>query len=429
MPTMSNPVLQTLDPKEIRAQLRRILASSEFAASPRMQDFLRLAVSEALAGRPDRLKEYVIGIEVFRRPSSFDPGIDPIVRVEARRLRAKLERFYSAEGRQDPLLIELPKGGYAPHFRARTASDWTAETPGSANRIAVLPFQALSATAEAQQFCDGLSWELTHRLTRIEGLTVVASASVKRIREGSPLDAAAAGSELGAATVLTGSVRESAGRIRVIAQMLAVATGVYLWSETYDRKLEDVFSIQDAIAHAIVSRLRLQLGSDEPPATPCRSAYNPEAYQLYLRGRARWNTRSEEGLRASLDLFQRAAELDPGFALAYAGIADAYALIADFAIEPPVTAMPSAKRAATRALELDGSLAEAHCSLAFQRSLYEWEWDDAELHYRHALDLNPGYATAHHWYSVDLLALLGRFEEAREEIELAIQRAPAEPGV
>lgn len=399
--------------REVRAQLRRILASAEFASSPRMKDFLQLAVNETLAGKSGRLKEYVIGVEVFRRPASFDPTTDPIVRVEARRLRSKLERYYANEGRTDQLLIELPKGGYSVAFRTRTASERAgAGTAQPTNTVAVLPFQAVGGTAEARQFSEGLTWELTHRLTRIDGLSVIAPESVARV--GDLPEAAAAGVKLNAAHVLKGSVRQSADRIRIVSQLIATRSGVYVWSETYDRMLEDLLAIQDDIAAAIVARLSLELAS-----SGVRPGYNPEAYQLYIRGRARWNSRTEEGIRASIDLYREALDREPRFALAFAGIADAYTLLADYALEPIDVAMPAAKDAAGRALGIDPTLGEAHCTLAFQASLYERNWDVGELHYRMALDLNPGYATAHHWYAIDLLALLGRFAEAREELAVA----------
>ncbi len=414
-----------LAPKEIRAQLRRILASDEFASSERMQEFLRRSVGEVLAGRADGLKEYSIGVEVFRRPESFDPAIDPIVRVEARRLRSKLERYYASEGRGDPLIIELPKGGYCAAFRKRTSAEPAASAARTRNAIAVLPFQAVGNSPEAQQFSEGLTWELTHRLTRIDGLSVVAPSSVARLPEGFA-DPASVGTKLQVGTILTGSVRQAGDRIRIVAQLVSTASGVCLWSETYDRQLEDILSIQDDIAQAIVTRLRIEFATDLVPRRR-PAAYNAEAYRLYLRGRAVWTTRTEAGIRRGLELFREAAALDPNFALAYAGMADAWTLLADYALEPPTVAMPAAKSAALRAIGIDGSLAEAHASLGLQSACYEWKWEDAELHFRHSIDLNPGYAAAHHWYGGDLLAILGRFDEAMDELELACELDPLSP--
>lgn len=407
----------------IRAQLQRVLASAEFANAGRMRRFLELVVSDTLEGRAGGLKEYTIGVSVFDRPASFDPGIDPIVRVEARRLRAKLDKYYAGDGRAEPIVIELPKGRYTPRFRHRDAA--AAGAPAeSANTVAVLPFQNLNPSAEAQHFCDGLTWELIHQLTRREGLSVVAWNSVSQVRE--PVDAKSAAARLKAGTLLTGSVRQSGDRLRIIAQLIDAGTGVYLWSETYDRRLQDIFSIQDDIARAIVSRLQGRSGAAEARGAQA-SRYSVDAYQLYLRGRAHWNLRTAEGLLRSLDYFRRSTELDGNFALGYAGLADAYALLADYGLEPPSEGMPASKRAATRALEIDPSLGEAHCSLAFLSAMYEWKWAEAEEHFRHALALNPGYATAHHWLGTDLLANLGRFEEALDEIDIARQLDPLSP--
>ncbi len=407
----------------IRLQLARILASTEFVNAERMRRFLRLIVTEAIEGRSSRLKEYAIGVEVFDRPISFDPGADPIVRVEARRLRSKLEHYYESKGRQDSIVIELPKGRYAPVFRRRDegALGVAAQVP---NTIAVLPFQNLSVSPDGQFFSDGLTWELIHQLTRIEGISVVAWTSSSQVRESA--DVIAAGAKLKAGTVLTGSVRQAGDRLRIVAQLLSTSTGVYLWSETYDRRLEDIFAIQDDIAHAIVSRLEVGLGLARRPVRAATS-YNLEAYQMYLHGRAHWNQRTLSGIQRSIEYFRRANAIDPLFALPHAGLADAHALLADYGYERPADVIPTAKSAALRALELDPSLAEAHSSLGLLSALYEWKWAEAEAHFRRALQLNPGYATAHHWLSTDLLALVGRLDEGFTEIDVAHQLDPLSP--
>jgi TolB-like protein/Flp pilus assembly protein TadD len=408
-----------IDASAIRVQLQRVLASPEFANAERMRRFLQLCVSEALDGRAAHLKEYTIGISVFDRPPSFDPGMDPIVRVEARRLRAKLEKYYSGEGRGDRIVIELPKGRYAAQFRRRDEA--ARSSPQQTNTIAVLPFQNLSPSPDGRYFSDGLTWELIHQLTRIGGLSVVAWNSAEQVRE-SP-NALAAAARLKAGSVLTGSVRQSGGRLRIIAQLIDGATGVYLWSETYDRELQDIFAIEDDIARAIVSHLRARLATDSRVAKPT-SHHNLEAYQLYLNGRAHWNQRTREGLLRSVECFRRAIEIDSNFALGYAGIADAHSLMADYGLGHPCDVVPIAKQAALRALEIDPSLGEAHCSLGLLAGMYEWNWAESERHFRRALELNPGYATAHHWLATDLLGVSGRFDEALEEVDIARRLDP-----
>jgi TolB-like protein/Flp pilus assembly protein TadD len=413
------------DPGSVRAQLRRILASREFAASDRMCRFLRLAVIETLEGRSDDLKEYRLGLEVFDRPESFDPGADPIVRVEARRLRAKLAKYYGNDGRYDQVVIELPKGGYVPSFRRRELLNGEISA-SAANRIAVLPFVDLTGGTSGSSFGDGLTWELIHGLTRIESLSVVAWNSAAQLRtEGMP-DLTLIREKLHVHAVLAGSIRRSADRLRVVAQMIDTASGVYLWSETYERRVDYAADIQQEISDAIIATLRIRLGT---PKSNYRTAnvYNPEAYRLYLKGRGQWNQRTESGIREALKSFQQAVALDVQFAAAYAGIADAYALLAEYGLQQPAQVLVQAKAAARRALEIDPSLGEAHCSLGLLIALHEWKWTEAEAHFRQALDLNPGYATAHHWLGCDFLPIFGRFEEAMREIEIAVALDPLSP--
>ena len=363
-----------------------------------MTRFLRLVVARTLAGETAGLKEYSIGVEVFDRPESFDPGVDPIVRVEARRLRDKLKKYYETSGRHDELVIELPKGAYVAQVRRRTAQP----PPPEGGSIAVLPFQNLSPGSEAGYFSDGLTWELIHHLTRIPGLRVMAWNSTARLRD-EPLDLAAIGAKLKVSTILMGSARLTADRLRVVVQLIETAGGRYLWSETYDRTVSDILAIQEEISRTIATMLKVQFGPSSQ-----RTRYKIEAYRLYLRGRMHLNQRTTGGLRSSIDSFREAALVDPGFALAHAGLADAYTLLADYGIERPSEIVPQAKAAAHRALEIDSSLGEAHSSLALLTSLYDWKWEEAEAHYRRALDANPGYATTHHWLASDHLALLGR---------------------
>ena len=197
------------DARAIRLQLDRILAAREFSGAERMRRFLQLIVSETLAGRGAELKEYAIGVSVFDRLPSFDPATDPIVRVEARRLRAKLEKYYQGEGSGDSVVIELPKGRYSAHFRPREARP--AEPAPGGSVIAVLPFQNLGGSEEGRYFSDGLTWELTHHLTAVDGLTVTAWDSASRAS--SSADPMSAAAKLKATAILTGSVRTAAGRV------------------------------------------------------------------------------------------------------------------------------------------------------------------------------------------------------------------------
>jgi len=196
-----------------------------------------------------------------------------------------------------------------------------------------------------------------------------------------------------------------------------------LWGEQYNRKLTDLLGVQDEIAREITEKLRPHLNGEEKKRLGKRPTENPEAYQAYLVGRFHWNKRTEEGLKKAIEHFEQARAKDPAYALAYAGLADCYALLGDYSYLPPKEAFPKAKAAAARALELDETLAEAHTSLAFVKVQYDWDWPGAEEEYRRALALNPNYATAHQWYS-EYLTAMGRHDEALAEIRRAQELDP-----
>jgi TolB-like protein len=216
----------------VREQLRRILASPVFACSERMKRLLGFTVESVLAGKAAELKETVLGLEVYDRPASYDARIDPVVRVEARRLREKLRQYYASEGRTDPVLVELPVGAYVPRFRTRSSPH--DEPSGQDHRIAVLPLTDLSPAVENDFFSDGLTEEIIHTLTNFEGLCVVAWQSASQLKNGS-LDLREAAARLRVGSILKGSVRRAGNRVRIAVQLIDAATSQYLWSETFDR--------------------------------------------------------------------------------------------------------------------------------------------------------------------------------------------------
>ena len=380
-------------------------------------------MEQTLAGNGGQLKEQIIGVEVFDRKPDYDPRIDPIVRVEARRLRAKLKAYYTSPGRGDQIMIGLPKGAYLPFFKTRAAaaqdSPALAAVPkGSAKKsIAVLPFANLTQGTGDDYFSDGLTEELIHLLTRIPNLRVVAWTTASQLR-GRERDLAGIRQQLRVGTILRGSVRRTPDRVRVTAQLIDSESGDYLWSETYDRRLENVFAIQEEMAQAIVQALQLKLTAQSQPETP-RRAPNLACYNLCLQGRFHANKRTVEGLHKSVERFEEAILADESSAEAHAGLADAYSLLADYGLLSPTEAVPKARAAAERALELDPQSAEANVSLAFVRSLFEWKWAEAETLYRTAIAANPGYSRARHWFGVDFLSLLGRCQEALAEVRIA----------
>jgi TolB-like protein len=425
MPQSANePVLVSPDgefsEEEVRKQLNKVSASELFANSERMKRFLNIVVEYSLAGRATELKEYLIGIEVFDRNKSFDPRLDPIVRVEARRLRSKLNKYYESAGWEDELVIEFPKGTYVPVFRSRRISKKTGHQP---NSIAVLPFRNFGPEPDNDYFSDGLAEELIHLLTRVPGLQVVSWRSSAQLKSHQD-DLAHIREQLNVETILSGSVRRAGDQLRIAVQLIATSDGRYLWSDVYERKRHDIFAIEEEIARSIVNTLRRTLGLPSSQQVTRSKVSNAESHNLCLLGRYHSKRRTPEGLYKSIDCFRKAIALEQENAEAHAGLADTYCLLADYGVMYPSGCVPPAKAAAQRALEIDPMLGEAHASLAQIRSLYDWEWEDAERLYLRAIELNPGYAAAHHWFGTDHLALLGRIDDGFEQIDIACRLDP-----
>jgi TolB-like protein/Flp pilus assembly protein TadD len=393
-------------------QLARILASPTFQQGDRLKRFLSFIVLEAIAGRRNELKEYVIGVQVFGKEGTFDPRTDPIVRVQARRLRAKLVGYYREEGRADELIIELPKGGYAPVFKRRDTPVLVKRSIGAAlisrNTVAVAPFADHSADRDLEYFCRGIREEIVHRLARFPALRILASDEPR---------ATAAKTE--AAMIIGGSVRRSGERLRVTAQLIDGATGCYLWSESVDSPIADLFAVQERVADAIASKLEPEIGEGGPLRASRRPSENLAAHNLYLQGRYHLNQRTDEGLRRALDFFEKALVEDAESALAHAGMADAFGLLAHYGVIGPAEGWTKAAASAATAVMLDADSAEAHTSLAHVKSTQDWDWAGAEREFQRAISLNPRYATAHHWYAMSCLAPLGRLDEALDEMIVA----------
>jgi serine/threonine-protein kinase len=289
--------------------------------------------------------------------------------------------------------------------------------------IAVLPFINLSADKEQEYFCDGMAEEIINALSQVEDLRVVARTSAFSFR-GKEIDIREIGKKLNVQALLEGSVRKAGNRVRITAQLINVVDGYHLWSERFDRDLADVFAIQDEISLAIVDKLKVKLLGDEKEKMLKRYTQNLEAYDLYLKGRYHWNRRTPEALKKAMAHFEQVIRKDPDYALAYAGLADCYSMLAQVYVLPPKEAFPKAKALASRALQIDETLAEAHTSLAFVLSTFDWDWAGAEREFRRAIELNPNYATAHQWFAMGLLVELGRTSEAIEEIHKALELDP-----
>jgi len=288
--------------------------------------------------------------------------------------------------------------------------------------IAVMPFVDMSADGDQEYFCDGMAEEIMNALTHVEGLRVVARASAFAFK-GRNEDIREIGRKLRVSTLLEGSVRKSGSRMRVTAELVNVQDGFRLWSERYDRDVEDVFAVQDDISLAIVDKLRVRLVTDDRKRLLKKHTADIEAYNLCLKGRFFWNTRTEENLRRAIDHYERAIARDPEYALAYAGLADCYIVLPDYSSVAPKVACPKAKDAAMRALEIDPELAEAHASLALVRTTFDWDWEGAEREFERTIEINPSYATAHYWFALHLM-WMGRMDEAIERIRKARELDP-----
>ena len=298
-------------------------------------------------------------------------------------------------------------------FRSRSRA------PTGIRSLAVLPLDNLSADASQNYFADGMTDELITDLAQISALRVISRTSVmvyKGARKPLPQIAHA----LNVDAVVEGTVLRSGDQVRITAQLIDASTDKHLWSQSYEGDLRDTLALQNSVARAIADQIRISLTPQEQAALKSVKVVNPEAYEDYLKGRYFWNKRTADSLKVAQAYFNQAIEEDPKYARAYSGLADTYALLGDwqYAVMPPTQAFPKAKTAALKAMELDSTLGEAHNSLAFILDGFDWDFDSAGKEFRRAIELNPGYATVHHWYAWHL-SLLGRYDEAIAEMKKA----------
>ena len=296
-------------------------------------------------------------------------------------------------------------------------------SPTATRSIAVLPFVNASPDAENEYLSDGITDELIDALAKISGLRVSSRTSAFALK-GKSLDVRAVGALLGASVVLEGTVRKAGDRLRITAQLTSTDDGRLLWSQRYDRQLVDVFTIQDEIAGTIVSTLRATMFTDLSEHVPRRYTENIQAYGLYLKGRYAWGKRTKEGVDEAVGFFEQAITADPNYAPAYAGLADSYALDVDYRAIPVADSYARAKEYARKALALDETVPSAHASLAWTLFIYDWDWEGAEREFRRAIELNPRYASAHHWFAF-LLCSRGQHDAALLEAHTALELDPA----
>lgn len=285
--------------------------------------------------------------------------------------------------------------------------------------VAVLPLANLSGDPSQEYFADGMTEELITQLGQISALRVISRTSAMSYKNSrQPL--ADIARELNVQAVVEGSVLHVGDRVRITAQLIRVPADEHLWAHAYEGSFRDAFALQNEVSQAVATQIQATVSGSAQTALRKAKPVSSEAYEAYLKGRYFWNKRDAAGIKKAIEYFQRAITADPGYAAAYSGLADAYALAGgwEYGVLPPQEAAPRAKEAATHAVLLDPDLSEAHTSLAFALEMSAWDWGDAESEYRRALDLNPGYATAHHWYGYHLMTV-GRNDEGIAELKRA----------
>jgi serine/threonine-protein kinase len=439
---------------DVEAQLARMLASEKFSRG-RLGAFLQYVVEETLAGRKDQLKESVIGVQVFQREADYDPRLDPIVRVEARRLRQRLEQYYGDEGASDPVVIELPKGGYSPEFRSkqrqppRQAGFWTPlrialtavvagalavsgflslhrRQPGreSPATLFVAPFTNLSQEKDSEYLSEGLTEELIDVLAHVQGLQVITRGQAFQMRN---VEAREAARSLHAAWIVEGSLRQSGGQLRIAARLLEAGSGKAVWAHTYERQAAEVFRMQEEIAQAIANALRLELKVDRGRPLSARYSENVEAFNYYLKGRYHWGRLNMVDAHLAIRDLEQAIAVDSNYAPAYSQLAMIYALLGFYQEMPPREAWEKAEATARRALAIDPGLAEAHAALGMAEVYSGWRWKEADAEFRRALELNPASAIVRGTYVLLWLVPQARLSEAKEQAERALVLDPLEP--
>ncbi len=314
------------------------------------------------------------------------------------------------------VIIALGVVGLVAYLHARN-------TEVAIESIAVLPFVNQSHDPESEYLSDGLTESIINSLTQLPNLRVIARSSVFRYK-GRETDPLAVGHELGVRAVLVGRILQRGDQLTISTELVDVRDNKQLWGEQYERKMSDILNVQRDIAQEISSNLRTRISGAEQARVTKRYTDNPEAYQLYLKGRYFWNKRTGDDLKKSIEYFNQAIERDPNYALAYAGLADAYNLLPNYSVSSPQDSYPKAKEAARHALVIDDTLAEAHTSLAEVLFQYDWNLAESNREFQRAIELNPNYPTAHHWYASQNLLVMKRFDEAIAEMKHAQQLDP-----
>lgn len=408
-------VLNGIPAAEIRAQLDFILRSRVFIQSHRIRRFLQFVVEESLLGQPHRLKEYLIGLEVFDRREAFDPRVDSIVRVEARRLRYKLEEYYRTEGREDSVRIVLRKGSYIPIFEYRSAGS-TSAAPARRRTVEISPLVLMNASAEASSVAGEIQRRLVHVFIKEGCFQVMTKSDVPPATE--PANEEASGHA--ADYAVQGSVEFRPGSFHLILQVQQSGDGSYIWSEATDGRFEDL-SCVDGLAQALLRDLSAP-ASDA--AVGRRQTVRKDSRDAYLQGRYAWKLATPTSIRESIAHFTKAVETDDDYAAAWAALAEALLVSSMFGLIPPSEAGPRTKQAASKATSLNALLPEARVALGAVLSLIEWDWAAGSEQLQKAIQIDGRDPVGHIVYGIQL-ACCGMPDAGVAEVECALELDPA----
>lgn len=367
---------------------------------------------------------FVGSITIVREgsPSAHAPQVQPL--HSALEAQKQEDLVCTASGRKSRAMLAavaiLAVAAFALSYSG-VLNRWLPRHP-AIRSIAVLPLKNLSGNPADDYFADGMTDELITNLAKISSLRVTSYTSVAKYKSTTkPLPQIA--QDLHVDAVVEGSVVRAGEHVRITAQLIYAPRDQHLWAEEYQRSLRDVLSLQREVARDVAQHVRVTLTPSEQSRLATAGAIDPSAYDSYLRGRSYWNQRNETSLHKAIEQFNKAIEVEPSYAAAYSGIADCYTTMGYLSYLDPLDAFPRARDAATKALDLDPSLAEAHASLAYYNLYHAWNWAEAEKEFKRAIELNPNYSTAHEWYSYYLLAM-GRFDQAWTEIQRARELDP-----
>jgi len=410
------------DAVNLAERVKSSAGAGQIVVSRTLRDMVRADPRFTLSSiGPRTLKGATEPMELFELKASPPlPGAARL-RMWARRTR-RVARSYPLAVATVALVLVLAAGlWWRQRLLGRTG-------PPHIGSLAVLPLQNLSRDPGQDYFVEGVTDELITNLGKIGALGAlrVSSRTSTMHYKGTRKTLAEIGRELNVDAVVEGELEFVGNRVRINAKLIHAPTDRQLWAESYEHELRDVLRLQGELASTIANKISIMVKPQERARLLNARPINPELYALYLKGRFYWNKRNEEGLKTGVRYFEQAIEKDPGYAPAYAGLADSYAILANLGLRATRQAYPKATEAALKALEIDDTLAEAHTSLAFVKTNYDWDWSAAERGYKRAIELNPNYATAHQWFASHL-AVLGRFDEAMEEIKRAQELDPLSP--